>query len=77
MAAHSPRDTDNPSDDSHIFRRSVPKPAEPEEPIELLDFEEILDGDEDAIGGPTAANPNDSPSVIVRRGYSEGKVKSK
>ncbi len=75
MAANSPRDPGSPSDDSNIFRRSGPKsghlkPAE--EPIELLDFEEIGADDEDALFGSVGPISGDSPSVIVRRGYTEG-----
>ena len=76
MAANSPRDPDSPSDDSQIFRRSGPNsgpPLPPEEPIELLVFVELGDDDEDALfGRPIGPSAGDSPSVIVRRGYSEG-----
>jgi len=75
MAANSPRDPGSPSDDSQIFRRSGPKsgqPLPPEEPIELLDFVEIGEDDEDALGGPVGPTAGESPSVIVRRGYTEG-----
>ena len=73
MAANIPSDPDSAGDDSHIFRRSKPKPpgeAAPEEPTDLLDFGS--EDDEDALGGIAHPTSGESPSVIVRRGYREG-----
>ncbi len=73
MAANIPRDPNSSGDDSHIFRRSKPKPpgaVPPEEPADLLDFGS--DDDEDALGGIARLGTGESPSVIVRRGYREG-----
>jgi len=73
MAANIPSDPNSSGDDSHIFRRSKPKPpgaVPPEEPTDLLDFGS--DDDEDALGGVDQPGTGESPSVIVRRGYREG-----
>jgi len=75
MAATTPSNSNPSGDESHIFRRSVAKPkAPPEEPTELLEFDDLPvvdnDDEEDALGGLPAAG--DSPSMIRRRGYREG-----
>ena len=77
MAATNPSDPDLSVDDSQIFRRSVPKSAPkhpPEEPMELLDFDDMLpveeSADDDALSLFGEPLP-ESPSMIVRRGYRE------
>ena len=75
MAAHTPDDQAPSGDDSHIFRRSKPNPeVPPEEPVELLEFEEIppADLDADDLGVLGESPSGDSPSGIARRGYREG-----
>lgn len=77
MAATNPSDPDLTVEDSQIFRRSVPKSEPkhlPEEPMELLDFEEMLpveqSADDDALSLFDEPLP-ESPSMIMRRGYRE------
>lgn len=77
MAATNPSDPDLSADDSQLFRRSVPKSAPkhpPEEPMELLDFNEMLpveeSADDDALSLFGEPLP-ESPSMIMRRGYRE------
>ncbi len=79
MAANIPTNPTAGADDSNIFRRSRPKPvpiSPPEEPTELLEFDELppaVEDDEDALGElGHESHTGESPSMIVRRGYREG-----